>query len=299
MTDLIEKHLRFLRSKSFSDHTIADRRRLLQRLDHHLPRGLDDANYDELEATLDLLAQGDGRRRRWCAQTIATYQSHLHGYYRWAVRRGDLDWDPSADLERPRVPAGVPHPVTDEELAFTLAHAGEPYLTAILLAAYEGLRAGECAAADREDVNERTLLVPNGKGGKAAALPTHPRVWEHVRYLPDGPLIVTRHGARFGADKLSQYTSRHLTEIGLRPEITLHWYRHWFGTTVQEMQGDLRVTQELMRHSSPATTAIYTQVAGHQRRNAVQALPDLMDGRRRQPQPTPPAQTTSPQEAAA
>jgi site-specific recombinase XerC len=35
---------------------------------------------------------------------------------------------------------------------------------------------------------------------------------------------------------------------------------------------DLRVTQELLRHSSPASTAIYTQVADLDKVDAIRAL---------------------------
>ena len=53
-----------------------------------------------------------------------------------------------------------------------------------------------------------------------------------------------------------------------------HSLRHFYGTqTLRSSGGNLRVTQELMRHASPATTAIYTKVDDEQMRAAVDALP--------------------------
>jgi site-specific recombinase XerC len=39
---------------------------------------------------------------------------------------------------------------------------------------------------------------------------------------------------------------------------TLHTARHYFGTKVYAASSDLRLTQELMGHSNPGTTAGYT-----------------------------------------
>jgi integrase/recombinase XerD len=53
---------------------------------------------------------------------------------------------------------------------------------------------------------------------------------------------------------------------------TAHQLRHSFGTAVLRSSHDLRVTQELLRHSSPASTAIYTQVAELYKLDAIRAL---------------------------
>ena len=43
-------------------------------------------------------------------------------------------------------------------------------------------------------------------------------------------------------------------------QASAHQLRHWFATEVYEKSGnDLRLTQELLGHASPATTAIYTK----------------------------------------
>ena len=54
---------------------------------------------------------------------------------------------------------------------------------------------------------------------------------------------------------------------------TLHQLRHRFGTHAHRHSRDLRVTQELLRHRSPNSTAIYTFVSSIDTRRAVEALP--------------------------
>jgi hypothetical protein len=55
--------------------------------------------------------------------------------------------------------------------------------------------------------------------------------------------------------------------------VHLHRYRHWYGTAVQEATGDLRVTQECLRHRHVGSTAGYTMVTSARRAAAVAALP--------------------------
>lgn len=55
----------------------------------------------------------------------------------------------------------------------------------------------------------------------------------------------------------------------------LHRLRHWYGTTVQQLQGDLLVTQRALRHRQPTTTAGYARVTDPRVAEAVRSLPIL------------------------
>jgi site-specific recombinase XerD len=63
--------------------------------------------------------------------------------------------------------------------------------------------------------------------------------------------------------------------LGVPQPMGLHMLRHAYATALLRATEDggaganLRVTQELMRHASPATTAVYTQVTDQERRRAV------------------------------
>lgn len=268
MSDLIEPHLRHIRAEGLSERTIQDRRIVLHRADRDLPYGLNQTTVEELA---DWLAQFRTN------QTKATYYGHLKAYYDWASdeRRDEgLSWNPISSLARPRVRPAAPRPVTDTELAELLHEATDPFRRWIILAAYAGLRALEIATIERKDITEQTITV-RGKGGKNAVLPTHPEVWRAVKDLPAGPITPRAAGGRITANCVSarfgEYCRRKLGRDG----ITLHRFRHWYGTTTLRQTQNLRIVQELLRHSSPATTAIYTQVTDEERRTAVAALPVL------------------------
>lgn len=276
MTDLIEAHLRHLQAAGLAEQTIDDRRKVLTRINRELPYGLEAAATEELERWF---AEGVTRMGRpWSRKTKATYHEHVAAFYRWAThaprgKKPKLDWDPFLEVPRPKTPRGVPRPALTSELTDILTRAERPWLTAIKLAAFAGMRASEIAAATREQLDAE-LLVITGKGGKTRVVPRHPAIAEEVACLTPGRIFWRPRGLPADGDWVSQHASEYMTELGY-PLMTLHRNRHWFATTTLAACGNLRVVQELLGHSSPSTTAIYTQVTDEQRRLAVGALPAL------------------------
>jgi integrase len=277
MTDWIARHLQHLRSIGLAeDTTIEDRREVLTRLDRELPLGLIEATVEELEHWL----AGPAKPPYWSNQTKATYYGHLVGFYRWAAdpnRYPHLSYDPSVSLTRPKVMRGLPRPVTDDELAAVLAATQDRWHVYCLLAAYGGLRAGEIATIERSDINEDVIII-RGKGGKERAVPTYDDVWRAVSHFPGGPIARRVKGGLATPKYISIETSEYLNRVLGPNTITLHRLRHWFGTSLLLNGADLRTVQELMGHSSPTTTAIYTYITDRQRKMAISALPALAPG---------------------
>ena len=138
----------------------------------------------------------------------------------------------------------------------------------IALAAFGGLRACEVAAVRREDIDEElgVLLIRDGKGGKDRVVPTHPEMLRALEKLPrSGYLFPGKRGhAHVRPNTVTQLASRSLRRLGINA--TLHQARHWYTTKTYALSLDIRLTQELMGHSSPATTARYTAWASERAR---------------------------------
>ena len=65
-------------------------------------------------------------------------------------------------------------------------------------------------------------------------------------------------GKRIATTTISTMLKRAMQEAGFDSErITAHSLRHTAGTNVQELTGNLYLTQQYMRHANPATTEIY------------------------------------------
>jgi len=147
----------------------------------------------------------------------------------------------------------------------------------ILLAAYAGLRASEIAAMHGRWVDRVAGTVRvHGKGGSDDVIPLHPVLLDEAEHYPSRGYWFPspyRLGMPVKGASVSNVISDAFARIGV--DATAHQLRHWFGSSLIEGGVDIRVVQELMRHRSLNTTAIYTRVPDTQRREALSALPRL------------------------
>ena len=135
-----------------------------------------------------------------------------------------------------------------------------------------GVRLGEIQTMDLPHVNftSKEILV-RGKGSKERwVLFGQPAATALRRYLdegrpqlairPESALFLNRYGARLSRRSMEKLVGRYgiqaQTTLGVHP----HTLRHSFATHMLEGGADLRVIQELLGHSSPSTTQIYTHV---------------------------------------
>lgn len=267
MSDLVCRYGIFLKGGGYSPRTIESRISFLARVDtEHLPYGLDEASPDELGELLGT--------ESWSDNTRSTYWSHLHGYYEWAVRKArELAFNPLDDLHRPAAGDDTPDPVTDDELALAIERSPDsPWRLAVRLAAYAGLRGSEIAAIHREHITEQRVHVVLGKGRRDRYVPTHEYLWDAVRYLRPGRLVLSSTGLPLTGHRLTSGQHRHWRSIGL-PDVHLHRFRHWYATTLLLHGNDLRTVQELMGHRSIISTQAYTKVVSRQREQAIRSLP--------------------------
>ena len=195
------------------------------------------------------------------ARTRYAWLSHLHGFYAWAIRDEITADDPTARIIRPKMRRALPRPAATDELRHALTVASPVERCWVLLAAYMGLRCQEIAGMRREDVleGEGLLRVTKAKGGKERLLPLHPQVLEALKALPmprTGWIFDRPRGGAYNPMQMSQNFNAFLRRADV--EATAHQLRHWFGTNLYAQSHDIRMTQEMLGHANPATTAIYT-----------------------------------------
>jgi integrase/recombinase XerD len=162
--------------------------------------------------------------------------------------------------------------VTGPQLERILGATKGRHRMMVLLAAYAGLRVHEIAKVHGRDVDrEAWTLEVAGKGGKRARLPLHRTIIAEGYFFPvDGwwfPGQDDGHISRQGAAKAIKDA---MTRAGVKA--SPHQLRHYFGSTLLAKGADLREVQELMRHSSIASTQIYTEVPDARRAAAIARL---------------------------
>ena len=194
--------------------------------------------------------------------------------------RNFLEWATGAAprLRGPRVPKGVPRPVSpDEAIALAQGVAEDarlPWMAArdwaVLLLLYgAGLRIGEAMALTGAALPLGATLTVTGKRAKTRIVPLLPQVREAIEaYAAEVPFALERdaplfRGARGGALSASIIRAGVRAargRLGLSDRTTPHALRHSFATHLLGRGADLRALQELLGHASLGSTQIYTRV---------------------------------------
>ncbi len=215
--------------------------------------------------------------------TLARRTSAVKTFTAWAVRRGLMTEDPAARLQVPKARRTLPSVLRQDQAREAMdaaksgAQQGDPLalrdrlIVEMLYAT--GIRVSELCGLDIDDVDTaRRLLRVLGKGNKQRTVPYgDPAHAALTAWLSEGrPALVTAGsgaalllGARGGRlDPRQARTVVHQTMAAVSgaPDIGPHGLRHSAATHLLEGGADLRVVQELLGHSSLATTQLYTHV---------------------------------------
>jgi len=229
----------------------------------------------------ELLDWADGLVDRLALATRAVYVSNVREFYSWCYAEHRIDRDPAANLPMPRAPRRTPRPISEEELVLAIDSAGVRVRLWLVLAALCGMRAGEIAHLKGENIrlgdDPPYILITHAKGNKERVVPLSPFAEAELRRYPRlpsrGPVFWTLQDRPrpINPNAVSTICNRHLHALGI--DDVFHQLRHRFGTQTQRAVRDLRVTQELMGHTTPATTAGYAAVADFDKFRAVSGLP--------------------------
>ena len=292
LVDEWEHHLRVARNAS--PHTVRAYTGDLRDLTDYLERTGSGA-----------LAEVDLRTlRRWLAgmhaagaerATIQRRAAAARAFFAWAQHTGRTPHDPAAGLRSPRVDRSLPPTIEVDQARQALeqlaadaaaveqpaARAGALRDVAIVEVLYSsGIRVGELCGLDLTGLDsDRRLLRVRGKGDKERSVPLGGpaaralAAWLAQRDLLAGPtagqaLFVGDRGARIDSRVVRRLVHRTLARVPEAPDLGPHGLRHAMATHLLEGGADLRTVQEILGHSSLATTQIYTHVSSERLRTA-------------------------------
>ena len=216
--------------------------------------------------------------------TLARRTSAVKAFTAWAMRRGLLTTDPAARLQVPKAHRALPAVLRQDQALDAMAAAksgaeqGDPLalrdrlIVEMLYAT--GIRVSELCGLHIDDVDTRHRLVRVlGKGNKQRTAPFGAPAAEALQaWLTDGrPALVTAEsgpalllgarGRRLDVRQARTVVHQTVAAVVGAPDMGPHGLRHSAATHLLEGGADLRVVQELLGHSSLATTQLYTHVA--------------------------------------
>jgi integrase/recombinase XerD len=238
-------------------------------------KSIDKANKADLLAFIAKRVE-DGAKPRSTARQLSSFRR----FFRYIMREGLRDSDPTADIEMPRIGRSLPKTLTEVEVDALLnaPNTDEPLghrdraMLELLYAT--GLRVSELINLRQSQVNfNQGVIRIIGKGDRERLIPLGDEAQRWLRDFIDGPrreillerqtdyLFPTRRGDRMTRQAFCHIIKRYADKAGIEKKLSPHSLRHAFATHLLNHGADLRVVQLLLGHSDLSTTQIYTHVA--------------------------------------
>jgi len=223
-----------------------------------------------------------GARPRSTARQLSSFRR----FFRFLVREGRLDDDPTSNIQMPKIGRTLPKtltesqvedllnaPNTDEALGFR-----DRTMLEVLYAT--GLRVTELINLKISQVNVNQGVVRIvGKGDRERLIPLNEDSTDWINRFVKGArleillerqtdyLFPTRRGDRMTRQAFWHIIKRYARKAKIGKELSPHSLRHAFATHMLNHGADLRVVQMLLGHSDLSTTQIYTHVARERLKN--------------------------------
>jgi integrase/recombinase XerD len=244
-----------------------------------------DADRSQLQAYLGLRVK-NGQSPR----STARFMSCVRGFYRFSLREGRIDVDPTLDVDSPKLGRPLPKSLSEEDVerllrapdTDTALEFRDRTMLELLYAC--GLRVTELTSLQLVQVSMNQGVVRVfGKGSKERLVPmgeealswlkrymAGPRA-ELLKGAPSDVLFPSRRGTQMTRQTFWHRIKIYAQRAGIRKSLSPHTLRHAFATHLLNHGADLRVVQMLLGHSDLSTTQIYTHVA-KQRMQELHAL---------------------------
>jgi len=232
--------------------------------------------------------------RGYAASTKSRKIAAAKSFFKFLHQEQIIDENPLNEVRQPKAGQSLPKALSIEEVDLlldagsdtdTVEEARDVAMVELMYAA--GLRVSELVGLNLRDVDLDAGTVRTiGKGSKERIIPIYDSAAEsiaeyitysrpsHVHDPNEEALFLNRRGTRITRQAYWLRLNKLATKVGISSKITPHMLRHSFATHLLHGGASLRHVQELLGHSSIATTQIYTHLSNdHVRSEYAKAHP--------------------------
>lgn len=276
----IEAFLESLRNRAVSEHTL-----LNYELDIREFEAFVKAHKASIESIDHIFVRdflNHLYERKLQKSSVARKLACLRTFFKFLVKDNRRESNPAELISSPRLPKKLPSYLGEGEAAAVVEMPNGNSVKglrdrAILELLYaSGLRVRELVALNDGSLNMSQQLVRVlGKGKKERIVPFGEHAAQALeQYLSERdrlglvqaeekgrPLFVSLRGRRLNARDVQRLVEKTRRILPSGRRLTAHTLRHSFATHLLERGADLRAIQELLGHSSLATTQKYTHVS--------------------------------------
>lgn len=212
-------------------------------------------------------------------RSMARKSSALKGFYKFLLREGHIDSDPTTLLERPKIGRPLPKVLSPQEMDDILRQPDiktplglrDKAMLELLYAT--GIRESELISLKMGSINfEAEFLTVTGKGGKERIVPVGDYALNAIKdYLKLGrnqlckditerTLFLNPVGKPISRMGIWKIIKKYSLMAGITREVSPHVFRHSCATHMLEGGAGIMAVQEMLGHADVSTTQIYTHL---------------------------------------
>ncbi len=197
--------------------------------------------------------------------------SALRTFFKFMVRKEKMKYNPAATIEGSKIEQRLPRPIDEVDINKMIALAENLRDKVVLEILYgTGIRREELVQLRVDDINfNQGFIRVFGKGSKERYVPLYPDALELIKELlvtQDSEWVFEgRYGSHLSIRQVNDIIAKYRTKVN-KSWITPHKFRHSFATHLHNNGAELKVIQDLLGHSNPSSTQVYTKVSNERNR---------------------------------
>jgi integrase/recombinase XerD len=261
MTNIaLEKYKDALLGDKKSENTVREYINIVENFLEYVKKDPEKVTSEDIEEYKVYLAV----ERYYSKNSIYSVIKALQSFYKF------LKLETAMNISVPRRPKQIPKYLTLSETTKLLetAKPDRRDYAILLILAYTGLRVNELCNLKISDIDfvEKVIHVQSGKGDKDRIVIMEDKALEalkkylEVRTPVKNYLFTSQKKTRISPVHVERLVRNYAIKCGITKKVTPHVLRHTFATTLLRNGADIRFIQQILGHSSLATTQIYTHV---------------------------------------
>ncbi len=217
----------------------------------------------------------------YTAASISRKMASLHSFFKFLVREGTLQADPSLGTSAPKIGKKLPKVLREKDVEKLLnvkdlqnkspRELRDKAMLELLYAT--GIRVSELVKLQLDNVNLSSGYIRCfGKGGKERIVPVGRHAQQYIKEYLDAArssftkngtpyLFLTPRGKPITRQGFWKLLKNYAKKAGIAAGLSPHTLRHSFATHLLDHGADLRIVQEMLGHANISTTQIYTHVS--------------------------------------
>ena len=267
--EIIEEYIEYLEKiKGYSKNTITSYKTDIKKYFEYINKH--NKNYDEIEKYIQSLSKS-----KYAKSTVNRKIVSISSFFNWCINQKKLNIKDIKQIKNIKTERKLPTILTSNyinNLLDTIPTSTSKEIrdrTIIEILYSSGLRVSELTNLKVNDFKNNKSLKVLGKGNKVRILPMTDKSFNYMN------LWISKHRSEYKNEKSGNYiflgvrggkiSDREIQRIvNLRLGTFPHSIRHTFATHLLDGGADLRVVQEMLGHTDPSTTQIYTHVSKKQ-----------------------------------